>query len=220
MRERKFCCVYEVNERSCLCMKYERLQHLGDEKFRKIVNELARRTPIVMVARLIQQEWRDFQNVAEDTLAKQLKRLQTDIINGAFGGDLAEQARRKASVGIKLFHGSTLDCLDELVELAMIQKTRIHVLWEKEQELNLCLSNLNTVINDYRELLLSIQKIKFDLGLDEYKGVIPGVKAMATSVTRPDVEKQVMEAIEDVEDIFRRRGIYLPSNADAQATDD
>ena len=84
-------------------------------------------------------------------------------------------------------------------------------LWEKERQLNIPLSSLNSVINDYRDLLLSIQKIKFDLGLDEYKGVIPGVKATATSLTRPDglkIQQQVFEAIEVVEDIFLRRGIY------------
>src|ERR1700683_5320609 len=84
-------------------------------------------------------------------------------------------------------------------------------LWGKERELNVPVSSLNTVIDDYRDLLLSIQKIKFDLGLDEYKGVIPGLKATATSVIRPDgltIQQQVFEAVETVEEIFRRRGIY------------
>jgi hypothetical protein len=87
----------------------------------------------------------------------------------------------------------------------------VQQLREKERQLNVPLSSLNIVINDCRDLLLSIQKIKFDLGLDEYKGVMSGVKATATSVTRPDgvnVQQQVLEAIEVVEDIFRRRGIY------------
>ena len=140
-----------------------------------------------------------------------MNRLHTAITNGAFGGDLAQEAKRRASVRIKLFHGSTLDCLDELIELAMIQQARVLALWEKEQQLNIPLSSLNFVINDYRDLLLSIQKIKFDLGLDEYKGVIPGVKARATSVTTPHdlkVQQQVFEAVTTVEEIFRRRGIH------------
>jgi len=33
---------------------------------------------------------------------------------------------------------------------------------------------------------MSQRVIKFDLGLDEYKGVIPGVKATSAGVTRPD----------------------------------
>ena len=192
-------------------MKFERLQRLSKEKFQKIVNELMRGIPAIMIARLIQREWGDCQNVREDTLAKQLKRLHTAITNGAFGGDLAQEARRKASVRIKLFHGSSLDCLAELIELALLQKNRVQQIWEKERQLNVPFSSLNALINDYRDLLLSIQKIKFDLGLDEYKGVMSGVKATATSVTRPDgvnVQQQVLEAITTVEDIFRRHGIY------------
>ena len=73
------------------------------------------------------------------------------------------------------------------------------------------ISSLNVVINDYRDLLLCIQKISLNLGLDEYKCVIPGIKATATSLTLPDglkIQQQVFEAIEVVEDIFLRRGIY------------
>ncbi len=192
-------------------MKFERLQRLGNEKFQKIVNELMRGTPVVMIARLIQQEWGDCQNVRENTLARQSMRLHTAITNGAFGGDLAQEARRKASVRIKLFHGSSLNCLEELIDLAVLERDRVQQLREKERELNIPLSSLNALINDYRDLLLCIQKIKFDLGLDEYKGVMSGVKATATSLTRPDglkIQQQVFEAIEVVEDIFRRRGIY------------
>ena len=93
----------------------------------------------------------------------------------------------------------------------MIQKACVLALWGKERQLNIPLSSLNSEINDHRDLLLSIQKIKSDLGLDEYKGAIPGVRATATSVTRPDgfkIQQHVFEAVAIVEDIFRRRGIY------------
>jgi hypothetical protein len=86
---------------------FRRLQNLGKEKFQKLLNELARGTPAQTLARVIQQEWGDAQNVREETLAKQLKRLSATITNGAFGGDLADQARRRATVRIKLLHGST-----------------------------------------------------------------------------------------------------------------
>ena len=65
-------------------MAFEGLRRLGPQKFQRIVNELMRATPAVMVARLIQQEWGGVYDVAETTLAKQLKRLHTAITNGAF----------------------------------------------------------------------------------------------------------------------------------------
>ena len=62
--------------------KFERLQRLGNEKFQKIVNELMRGIPAIMVARLILREWGDCNDVREDTLAKQLKRLHAAIQMG------------------------------------------------------------------------------------------------------------------------------------------
>ena len=191
-------------------MAFERLQKLGKEKFQKIVNELARGTPGQTMARLIQQEWGDVQDVREETLAKQLRRLSTTITNGVFGGDLAEQAKQRASVRIKLLHGSTLDCLDKLVELAMIQEKRVLRLWEKEQLLDWPISALNRNIRDYGNLIVTIQEMKFNLGLDEYKRTVSTVIASQTSATLPDgttVEQQVLEAAATLEEIFARRGI-------------
>ena len=116
-------------------MVFDRLQKLGKAKFQKIVNELVRMTPVVMVAQLIQHEWHDCRGVREETLQKQLRRLQTAITYGAFGGDLAQQAREKASVRIKLFHGSTLNCLDALIEVATIQRARVLTLYQRERAL-------------------------------------------------------------------------------------
>jgi hypothetical protein len=190
-------------------MAYDRFSKLGKDKFQRIVNELVRMTPVIMVARLIQQDWHDCQSVGEATLATHLKRLQTAITNGAFGGDLAEQARSRASVRIQLLHGSTLNCLDSLIEAAVIQRTRVLALYEQEQTLGKHIVGLNAVINDYRDLLVAIQKVKFDLGLDEFKRGIP-VRASETSITSPDgvtVRRQVLEAYSTLEEIMTRRGL-------------
>lgn len=195
-------------------MAFDRLQKLGKEKFQKILNELARGTPAQALARLIQQEWFDAQDVCEETLARQLKRLSATITNGAFGCDLAEQAKRKASVRIKVLHGSTLDCLDELVQIAAIQRSRMLRLWEKERMFNVPLMSLTRVIRDYSELIVTIQEVKFNLGLDEYKRTIP-VAGMSGDKFMPDgttMENKVREAVAEMNDIFTRRGIpYLTS---------
>jgi hypothetical protein len=108
----------------------------------------------------------------------------------------------------------TLDCLDELVELANIQKTRVLAMWEEERRSDSLNPSLNTAIRTYKDILLSVQEMKFDLGLDEYKRGIPRAQtpenAAPASVTRPDdliIQQQVLEAIATVEDIFRKRGV-------------
>jgi len=162
-------------------MAFERFQRLGPEKFQRIINELMRGTPAVMVARLLQQDWQDVRDVAEDTLAKQLKRLHTAITNGAFGGDLAEQARRHASVRIKLLHASSLDCLDEMNQLADIQRARMLWLLEKERVSGKRIAALDKVMTAYGNLIMNMQKVRFDLGLDEYKRGIPVMPTASNS---------------------------------------
>ena len=191
-------------------MAFDRLQKLGKEKFQKILNELARGTPAQTLARLIQQAWGDLEDVREETLGKQLRRLSTTIANGAFGGDLAEQAKQRATVRIKLLHGSTLDCLDELIQIAAIQKSRVLRLWERERIYNVPLVMLNRVIRDYGNLIVTIQEMKFNLGLDEYRRTMPAVAASDTSVTLTDgtrIQRKVLEAVAEMEEIFDRRGV-------------
>jgi hypothetical protein len=197
-------------------MAFERFSGLGREKFQKIVNELTRGIPAQTVARLVHQ-WGDAQDVREETLAKQLKRLHTAITNGAFGGDLAQQAKEKAIVRIMWLHGSTLNCLDALIEVAIVQRTRVLTLYEHEQASGKHIAGLNAVINDYRDLLVAIQKVKFDLGLDEFKRGIP-VRASETSVTSPDgvtVRRQVLEAYSTLEEVITRRCSVPVSEVDA-----
>jgi hypothetical protein len=176
-------------------MAFERLQHLGKEKFTKICNALARGTPALTLARLIQQEWRDAQNVGESTLAKQLLRLHTAITNAAFGGELAQLARETTSVTIKRFHGSTVDCLDELMTLATIQRERVLRLCEKERASNTRVVGLNKIINDYRKLLVDMQEVRFNLGFDEYRRGFPPVTGSATGVTPPTAVRSLNSAI-------------------------
>jgi len=84
-------------------MKIERLQRLGNEKFQKIVNELIRGIPAIIVARLIQQEWGDYNDVREDTLANQLKRLHTAIQMGLSVGIWLRRRGEERVFRIKLF---------------------------------------------------------------------------------------------------------------------
>jgi hypothetical protein len=95
----------------------------------------------------------------------------------------------KERVRIKLLHGSTLDYLAELAELAAMQKVRVLRLWEKEHAYKVTIVALNRVIRDYGNLLVTIQDLKFNLGLDEYKRTIPTVSTSDTSLILPDARE-------------------------------
>jgi hypothetical protein len=55
----------------------------------------------------------------------------------------------------------------------MTQRERILALREQECESAGSIRALNAIMRDYTEVLLAIQKIRFDLGLDEYKRTMP-----------------------------------------------
>jgi hypothetical protein len=110
-----------------------------------------------------------------------------------------------------------MNCLDYLVELAVIQKDRVRRFWEKDRKSNAPFSNLSKAMNEYRRTLLDIQKLRFDLGLEEFKGVTRGARVTAPSVTRPDdseIHQELLDAITTAKEIFRRRGIRVIPDVD------
>lgn len=152
---------------------FERLRRLGKERFQTIVNQLARGTPAAVVARIIQADWGLAHEVGEETLSRQLNRLHAAILDGAFGGELSIQAKDVARVRLTALKDSTFDCLARFEETAEIQRHRVIRLREREVESGRHIVGLNVAMRDYRKTLIAIQKIRFDLGLDEYRFGLP-----------------------------------------------
>jgi hypothetical protein len=199
-------------------MAYERLQSLGEEKFGKILNQLVRGEPATGVSRMIQHEWKDFQDVSEKTLVQQLNRLRLHAAEGMFGKAAAKQLMDgQTPTVIKRIENLSIGVLERMEELGTIQRQRMLDLVEKEKKMPVpvgaMLSATNAVFNDYRQLLLDLQKIRFDLGVDEFKGPLTTTTMMRgahASMNLPDgtnVQKQVFEAVTSVEAIFNARKI-------------
>lgn len=195
-------------------MAFDRLQALGQEKFTAILNGLMRGENAAALARMIQQDWNEFSDVAEKTLTQQLNRLRQAAAEGAFGKKVAAQIVKGATPQIKLLEGVSQSSVERMEELAAIQRGRVLSLVEKEKNMPLpvgvMLTATNAVFNDYSKLLQDIQKVRFDLGLDEFRGVVSTFKGAAMTVTQPDgssVHKQVFEAVTTLEEIFAKRKI-------------
>lgn len=184
-------------------MMFRRLQALGEDKFRRITDEFMRGTPVSWVARLIQQEWGDHRDLEEYKLTRQLKRLYKAIWNEFFSR-LEERAQRNATFKTNLT-GSKHAVLEQLVELALLEKQRMVALLEKEQRGNKILGELTTVMSDYFKLLVAIQRLRFDLGIDEYKLGMPAVKEDRDSKWQreQEVHNQIYEAGKKLEKIFK-----------------
>jgi len=66
--------------------------------------------------------------------------------------------------------------LNELVKLANIQEERVLAMRAEERISGFINPHLDTAIRVLKDLLLNTQKMRFDLGLDEYKRNIPKVQ--------------------------------------------
>jgi hypothetical protein len=194
-------------------MAFERLQALGTSRFQKVTNDLARGIPAMAVARTIQIEWQEFNDVAEKTLTQQLNRLRLQMVDGKLGEKLQEEVQSIAvtpkpkdyNLGLASFN-----TLDKFMELALIQEDRVIRLVEKEKQMPIPIGALNEVIKDYAMILEKVQKARFDLGIDEFRGPVGSIRAGQTTEVRADgsvVQKKVIEAVGVMEDIFRKRGI-------------
>jgi hypothetical protein len=198
-------------------MAFDRLQALGEPRWTLIRNELLRGEPAMALARKIQQDWNEFQDVAEKTLTQQLNRLRMQIEKGAFGPAVTqklEDSTPKQREQVLESFGS-LNALQTMENLIKIQVKRIRRLAEREQDMPMPIPNLTGMITDGAKMVESLQKMRFDLGLDEFHGVVPGFRGTAAQMTLPDgtvLQKQVYEAAGLMNDIFDQRGITVTKN--------
>ena len=94
------------------------------------------------------------------------------------------------------------DVLDELMKLANIQGERVLAMRAQEGKLGFINPRLDAAIRVHERILLSIQRMRFDLGLDEYKRGIPRAQ---TAESAAEVQVQLYEAFKAAEEIFTRR---------------
>ena len=94
------------------------------------------------------------------------------------------------------------DVLDELVKLANIQDERVLAMRAEERKLGFINPRLDAAIRVHVHILLSIQRMMFDLGLDEYKRGIPQAQ---TAESAAEVQAQLYEALTAAEEILTRR---------------
>ena len=203
---------------------YRTLRGLGDEKFQTIVNRLMRGTPATALAREIQLQppdgWGDLQDQTESSIGLQLNRLRQEIAEGAFGKEAAEEIAKGKKPQVQALAKISVSTLQRMEELADIQRERVLALVAREkvnllpqlkaggmapQEYRHILTQTNQVFTDYQSNLLNLQKLRFDLGLDDFKGPVTAIRGASVTTTTPEgatVQKQVFEAVNAVEKIF------------------
>lgn len=197
-------------------MAFERLQFLGEEKFTKILNQLMRGVVCRKVARYIQQPppegLGDLQDMGEQTLMQSLNRLRHAAAEGAYGHHAAKRMLAVGRPNVDRLSQVSVRVLERMEELSEAKRTLVLVLLEKATAEKQTYKSVNDAVANYRQILLDLQKLRFDLGLDEFKGPVgsTAIRGATQTTTYPDgmsVQKQVFEAVTTIEQIFDARHI-------------
>ena len=103
----------------------------------------------------------------------------------------------------------TCDCHAALVELAQILRARILALRAKEQKSGTIIVKLSLLIRQCADILLCIQEIRFDLGLDEYKRGMTKEGIAEAAMRERRTQQEVYDASVEMAEAFRKRGVAL-----------
>jgi hypothetical protein len=181
-------------------MKFDAFQKLGEEKLATIINRLVSGESTMTVARIIQEQWGDIQHLSRGALEKELTRLRWSISRGGTTCHSAEPSSSKTTDDLQLVS------LDEFASLTRIQKRRVEELFKSEREQDKYLPALTTAIKIYSKMLVSHQKMRFDLGVDVYKRAkLTRQEWQAAEQAKKDAEYQhIVAAVEGLEDILNR----------------
>jgi hypothetical protein len=194
-------------------MAFTTLRNLGETKFNTLQNELARGKPPSALARTIRSQWGDFQDCSDTLLAMQLTRLRKHMALGKMGKQMPVTIEANRRPDIRALKSPNLDVFQELVALATMQRIRVQALWEKEITSNKPCPTLNAAVIVLRDMLLSVRKMKVELGIEEeLAGLSTASRTRGNKQSDLEKEEQMNKAMAAVREILRKRGIVVPED--------
>lgn len=165
--------------------KFQRLFALGEDKMLRINNMLATGTSPYTIAKIIQQEWGDHTDLTQHSLMLQLQRYKAELETRAMIP--APGSPIPVSPLLTVPPEERLPVVQKAKEVLAIQLNRIKMLAAKEEKLGMPMAQLNKEIETYTSMLEKIQRMQFDLGLDEFRGpLIQGGKVTLTKTQNAD----------------------------------
>ena len=146
-------------------LAFDTLQSLGEAKFRAVVQKLLAGTRESSVAKLIQEQWRDCQDVLENTLVADLKALH----EAASIKTRDHEAVERDNDSVLQLRDSELGCLERLIHAAIATESGIKSM-TKDGGLTASDSRIViTLIKLHMQQIAMIHDMKLDIGLDAYK---------------------------------------------------
>lgn len=191
-----------------------RLKKLTDDQLLHVKNWLLRGGEVMALTRHIQQEWKIATDVNERTFCMQLNRYKKSLFQQTGAGSAL--TNEHGALIVKATRTRDIDPMERLVALVDIQEKRIQMFLNKEAQVQMPIAGVEKVIDSTKALLLDIQKLRFELGLDQYNGPVQGgqvVRGAVKTVEAPDGTKTtstLFEAVAMADQVLQRAGI--PAN--------
>lgn len=186
-------------------MQSDVLEKLGEDQRATIINGLVLGDSARTIARTIQQQWGEAPHLSQAALEEELTSLRKSISGGGITCHLAAPSSSKTTDDLQSVS------LDEFASLTRIQERRVEELFKSEREQDKYLPALTAAIKIYSKMLVSHQKMRFDLGLDVYKRVkLTPQEWQAAQQAKKDAEyKHIVNAVESFQDILKRNSTRL-----------
>lgn len=190
---------------------FGRISKLTEDQQLYIRNWLIRGGESLALARYCQQEWKIWSDVNERTLGQQLNRYKKHLLETATE-ELPAVVNQHGAVIVKATRNRNIDPLERMVALLEIQEKRLQMFLNKEQQISMPIKGVDDVIKDAAGMIKDIQRMRFELGLDQYHVAQPGamVRGVSKTVTTPDGTKTqhtLFEAVSMADQALARAGI-------------
>lgn len=196
---------------------FSRIRALPEERLTHVNNWLGRGGEVMALTRVIQQEWKIWTDVAERTLFQQLNRYKRWLLTQQ-DIDLPSLRTQDGAIVVKAARKRNIDVMERMNMLVAVQEQRLQTFLNQEAKLGMPIAGVDKTIEQTKELLKDIQKLRFDLGMDQYCGLQPAnpmLRGASKTVTQnPDgstsTTTQLFEAVAMADQILGRAAI--PSN--------
>lgn len=139
---------------------YQRILDLGSVKIDYLRAQLIKGVPPRVVGRVIKEEWGDLPELSLDALADNLKAWRDKNVMPGISASLLESVRLSVPAAL-----AKLDTMNELIDLCLLQKKRMHKMYAKEAEGPLLMATVSNEVTSLAGMLRDLAKLQIETGV-------------------------------------------------------
>ena len=178
---------------------FRQFKSLPQDQYDEIVGMFERGVPATRVAQIIHEKWDVLHSMNRASLIRTLQRFNDIVVKG-------ELVRRVVAHALPLHQkelAHRVEVIDELEELARIQKGRLHKMLAREAQAPMLIKQVSDEARILADLLSKIGQLHLDTGVLRRapKHILGTVTDDAGKVTEFSVHEEVAELMKVIDDV-------------------